>query len=126
MGFGAPISKAEFKLGDGRYCYPLTVADYVSRYLLLCEALESTREDLAIAAFEQPFQERGLPEAIRSDNGVPFASPHALFNLSKLSVWRLRLGVSIDRTHASHAQETGYPPARHEQPATASHVSTSS
>jgi hypothetical protein len=58
----------------------------------LCEALESTREAPAITAFEQLFQERGLPAAIRSDNGVPFASPNALFNLSKLSVWWLRLG----------------------------------
>ena len=74
-------------LGGGlRYCYPLTVTDYASRYLLLCEALESTRGDLAITAFEQLFQERGLPEAIRSDNGAPFASPNALFNRSKLSV----------------------------------------
>jgi len=67
--------KGEFKLGNGRYCYPLTVTDYASRFLLLCEALESTREDLAITAFEQLFAERGLPGAIRSDNGVPFASP---------------------------------------------------
>jgi transposase len=51
--------KGEFKLGDGRYCYPLTVTDYASRYLLMCEALESTREDLAITAFEQLFRERG-------------------------------------------------------------------
>ena len=53
--------------------------------LLLCEALDSTREDPAITAFERLFRERGLPLAIRSDNGVPFASPNALFNLSKLS-----------------------------------------
>ena len=57
--------KGEFKLGNGRYCYPLTVTDYASRFLLLCEALESTREDLAITAFEQLFAERGLPGAIR-------------------------------------------------------------
>ncbi len=82
--------KGEFKLGDRRYCYPLTVTDHASRCLLLCEALESTREDPAITAFEQLFKERGLPSAIRSDNGVPFASPNGLFNLSKLSVWRLR------------------------------------
>jgi transposase InsO family protein len=84
--------KGEFKLGNGRYCFPLTVTDHASRFLLLCEALESTRENLAITAFEQLFQERGLPQAIRSDNGVPFASPNSLFNLSKLSVWWLRLG----------------------------------
>src|SRR5215467_1126548 len=89
--------KGEFKLGNGRYCYPLTVTDHASRYLLLCEALQSTREDLAITAFERLFRERGLPDAIRSDNGVPFASPNALFNLSKLAVWWLRLGIHIER-----------------------------
>jgi len=74
--------KGEFKLGNGRNCYPLTVTDHASRFLLLCEALDSTREAPAITAFERLFRERGLPIAIRSDNGVPFASPNALFNLS--------------------------------------------
>ena len=59
--------KGEFKLGNGRYCYPLTVTDQASRYLLMCEALESVREELAFTAFERLFAERGLPEAIRSD-----------------------------------------------------------
>ena len=53
--------KGEFKLGNGHYCYPLTVTDHASRYLLLCEALDSIREDTAITAFEQLFLERGLP-----------------------------------------------------------------
>jgi hypothetical protein len=103
---GAPISRAcpregdakagdEFKLGNGRYCFPLTVTDHASRFLLLCEVLEATRENLAITAFEQLFQERGLPQAITSDNRVPFASPDGLFNLFKLSVWWLRLGIAI-------------------------------
>lgn len=78
--------KGEFKLGDGRYCSPLTVTDRASRFLLLCEALESMRENSAVTAFEQLFRERGLPDAIRSDNDVPFGSPNGLFNLSKLSV----------------------------------------
>ena len=103
--------KGEFKLGNGRYCYPLTVTDHASRYLLLCEALESTREDPAIAAFEQLFRQRGLPQAIRSDNGVPFASPNALFNLSKLSVWWLRLRIGIERIQPGHPQQN----ARHER-----------
>ncbi len=103
--------KGEFKLGNGRYCYPLTVTDHASRFLLLCEALESTREDLACTAFEQLFAERGLPLAIRSDNGVPFASPNALFNLSKLSVWWLRLGIAIERIKPGHPQQNG----RHER-----------
>lgn len=100
--------KGEFKLGNGRYCYPLTVTDHASRFLLLCEALESTREDLAITAFERLFRDRGLPLSIRSDNGVPF---NGLFNLSKLSVWWLRLGITIERIKPGHLQENG----RHER-----------
>ena len=103
--------KGEFKLGNGAYCYPLTVTDHASRYLLLCEALDSTRENLAITAFEQLFLERGLPAAIRSDNGVPFASPNALFNLSKLAVWWLRLGIDIERIKPGKPQQNG----RHER-----------
>jgi hypothetical protein len=103
--------KGEFQLSDKRYCYPLTVTDYSSRYLLLCEALESNREDLAFPAFDRLFHERGLPRAIRSDNGVPFASPHGLFQLSKLSVWWLRLGISIERIRPGHPQQNG----RHER-----------
>ena len=80
-------------LGDKRYCYPLTVSDHASRYLLLCEAMESIKEQGAFTAFERLFKERGLPQAIRSDNGVPFASPNGLFNLSRLAVWWLRLGL---------------------------------
>jgi len=103
--------KGEFQLGDKRYCYPLTVTDHASRFLLLCEAMESNREDSAFMAFERLFKERGLPGAIRSDNGVPFASPHGLFNLSKLSVWWLRLGISIERIRPGHPQQNG----RHER-----------
>jgi len=103
--------KGEFMLGNKRYCYPLTVTDQVSRYLLLCEALESTKEFSAQAAFERLFKERGLPLGIRSDNGVPFASPNALFNLSRLSVWWLRLGISIERIKPGNPQQNG----RHER-----------
>jgi transposase InsO family protein len=103
--------KGEFLLGNKRYCYPLTVTDHASRYLLLCEALESTCESLAFTAFQRLFQERGLPHSIRSDNGVPFASPHSLFNLSKLSVWWLRLGITIERIRPGHPQQNG----RHER-----------
>ena len=103
--------KGEFKLGNRQYCYPLTVTDHASRFVLLCEALDSTRQNLAITAFEQLFCERGLPSAIRSDNGVPFASPNALFNLSKLSVWWLRLGIAIERIKPGKPQQNG----RHER-----------
>ena len=103
--------KGEFKLGNGQYCYPLTVTDHASRFLLLCEALESTQEQSAITAFEHLFRERGLPQAMRSDNGVPFASPNALFGLSKLSVWWLRLGILLERIRPGHPQQNG----RHER-----------
>ena len=103
--------KGEFRLGNSRYCFPLTVTDHASRYLLLCEALDSVREQGAIAAFARLFAERGLPNAIRSDNGVPFASPNALFNLSKLSVWWLRLGIDIERIKPGNPQQNG----RHER-----------
>jgi transposase InsO family protein len=103
--------KGEFKLGNGRYCYPVTVTDQASRFLLWCEALESTREDGVFAAFQQLFAERGLPQAIRSDNGLPFASPNGLYNLSRLSVWWLRLGVAIERIRPGHPQQNG----RHER-----------
>jgi len=103
--------KGEFKLGNKTYCYPLTVTDHASRYLLLCEALQSTREDLAFTAFECLFHERGLPLGIRSDNGVPFASANALFNLSRLSVWWLRLGIQVERIAPGRPQQNG----RHER-----------
>jgi len=103
--------KGEFQLADKRYCYPLTVTDHASRYLLLCEAMESNAEKPAFTAFERLFKERGLPASIRSDNGVPFASPNGLFNLSKLSVWWLRLGIRIERIKPGHPQQNG----RHER-----------
>jgi transposase InsO family protein len=103
--------KGEFKLGNQRYCYPLTITDHASRFLLLCEAMESNQEQFAFTAFERLFKERGLPQAIRSDNGVPFASPNGLFNLSRLSVWWLRLGITIERIRPGHPQQNG----RHER-----------
>jgi putative transposase len=103
--------KGEFLLGNHQYCYPLTVTDHASRFLLTCEALSSTREDYAFTVFERLFRERGLPANIRSDNGVPFASAHALFNLSKLAVWWLRLGIGIERIKPGHPQQNG----RHER-----------
>lgn len=103
--------KGEFMLGNKQYCYPLTITDYRSRYLLACESLESTRYCLAFAVFERVFKEYGLPQAIRTDNGVPFASPNAFFGLSRLSVWWLRLGISIERIKPGHPEQNG----RHER-----------
>ena len=103
--------KGEFMLADRRYCYPLTITDFASRYLIACEALHSTKETFAFSVFESVFKEFGLPEAIRTDNGVPFASPNALFGLSKLSVWWLRLGIAIERSKPGNPQQNG----RHER-----------
>jgi len=87
------------------------VTDQASRYLLLAEALDSTKEVPVIEAFVRLFRERGLPEAIRSDNGLPFASPNGLYNLSKLSVFWLRLGITIERIRPGNPQQNG----RHER-----------
>jgi putative transposase len=103
--------KGEFMLADKQYCYPLTISDFVSRYLLTCEALATTKEVYAFTVFERVFKEFGLPLGIRTDNGVPFASPHALFGLSKLAVWWLRLGIHIERIKPGHPEQNG----RHER-----------
>lgn len=103
--------KGEFKLGNRKYCYPLTITDQRSRYLLACEGLESTKEAFAFEVFENTFKEFGLPVAIRTDNGIPFSSPHALFGLSRLSLWWLRLGISIERIKPGCPQQNG----RHER-----------
>ena len=103
--------KGEFMLADRRYCYPLTVTDYHSRFLLCCEGLQSTKEVTALGVFEHLFREYGLPKRIRSDNGVPFASAHALHGLSRLAVWWLRLGIEIERIKPGNPQQNG----RHER-----------
>jgi putative transposase len=98
-------------LGNRRYCYPLTITDFASRYLLTCEALTTTQEAFAFTVFERTFKECGLPQLIRTDNGVPFDSAHALYGLSKLSVWWLRLGIQLERITPGHPQQNG----RHER-----------
>ena len=103
--------KGEFMLADRRYCYPLTITDFASRYLIACESLSTTKEVYAFSVFERVFKEFGLPAAIRTDNGVPFASPNSLFGLSKLSVWWLRLGIGIERIKPGNPQQNG----RHER-----------
>jgi putative transposase len=103
--------KGQFMLADKRYCYPLTITDQASRYLLSCDALSSTQERYAFTVFERVFKDFGLPRAIRTDNGVPFASPNSMFGLSKLSVWWLRLGIDIERIKPGRPQQNG----RHER-----------
>ena len=88
------------------YCYPLTITDHFSRFLLCVDAQESTKENEAINAFERTFHQFGLPQAIRTDNGVPF-STRTLFGLSKLSLWWLRLGIRIERIQPGHPEQNG-------------------
>jgi putative transposase len=98
--------KGQFKTRDGRYCYPLTVTDRYSRYLLGCQALLSSETAGAKATFHQLFKKYGLPKAIRSDNGTPFAST-ALGRLSDLSVWWIRLGIRPELIEPGKPQQNG-------------------
>src|SRR6266498_4727291 len=84
--------KGEFRTGDGRYCYPLTLSDGFSRYLLACRGLLRPTTEAVWPWFERAFREYGLPLAIRTDNGPPFAS-RSLGGLSRLSAWWVRLGI---------------------------------
>jgi transposase InsO family protein len=102
--------KGQFKTGNGRYCYPLTVTDNFSRYLLACQALNSTAVDEAKPVFTRLFNEYGLPKRIRTDNGVPFATT-TLARLSRLSAWWVRLGVMPEFIEPGKPQQNG----RHER-----------
>lgn len=99
--------KGEFRLGTGAYCYPLTVLDAHSRFLLGVTGLPSTASALTQGIFTRLFQTYGLPRVIRSDNGVPFASPLALSRLSTLAVWWIRLGIRPERIARGAPQQNG-------------------
>lgn len=88
-------------------CEPLTVRDEWSRYLLEVRALENARIDTVRTCFERLFERYGLPQAIRSDNGVPFSSSRALLGLSKLSAWWVALGIDLLRGRPAHPQDNG-------------------
>lgn len=98
--------KGQFRTRDGRYCYPLTIADGYSRFLLACQGLRSTSLELSRPVFFRLFDEHGLPRAIRTDNGVPFATT-ALGRLSSLSVWWIRLGIRPQLIEPSHPEQNG-------------------
>ena len=98
--------KGEFRTGDGEYCYPLTVADLHTRYLLECRGLRSTRTMGTQAVFERLFREYGLPRGLRTDNGVPFATT-GLHGLSTLSVWWIHLGIQPQRILPAHPEQNG-------------------
>lgn len=102
--------KGDFRLGNGQRCYPLTVMDDRSRYLLGVNAQPTTNTRTTKVTFIRLFQEYGLPERIRSDNGVPFAS-RATAGLSALSIWWIRLGICPERIPPGQPQQNG----RHER-----------
>lgn len=98
--------KGQFRLGSGEHCYPLTITDCFSRYLLACVALEGTKAGPAQAVFEETFQQYGMPAVIRTDNGVPFSTT-GLAGLSELSSWWMRLGVRPERIEPGHPEQNG-------------------
>lgn len=102
--------KGEFRTGDGTLCYPLTVQDGHSRFLLECRGFERIDTQLTRRRFEHLFRDFGLPVRIRSDNGAPFASP-ALAGLSRLSVWWIKLGITPELIQPGKPQQNG----RHER-----------
>jgi transposase InsO family protein len=93
--------------GQKQHCQPLTVRDEHSRYILGLFALKSTNFIGARRCFEKLFEEYGLPQAIRSDNGHPFASMHAPLGLSRLSAWWLSLGIQLHRSRPGCPQDNG-------------------
>ena len=99
--------KGQFKTGNQKYCYPLTISDNFSRYILGIEALERTSSIGAIEFFDEIFREYGLPEAIKTDNGVPFAYPQSKLGLSNLSVFWLKHGVYLERIVPGKPQQNG-------------------
>jgi len=102
--------KGWFRTGDGERNDPLTITDAYSRYLLRCQTVEKTNTERVQAIFEAAFREYGMPEAIRTDNGAPFAS-HAVAGLSRLAVWWIKLGIVPERIEAGHPEQNG----RHER-----------
>jgi putative transposase len=102
--------KGQFRMGNGKLCYPLTITDNYSRYLLCCTVLNHPSFKETRPCFERVFKEYGLPVAIRTDNGAPFASI-GLGSLSKLSVWFMRLGIRPERIAPGHPEQNG----RHER-----------
>lgn len=119
--------KGQFRTLDGKYCYPLTIQDSHTRFLLACDALLSTKTDEARPCFERIFREHGLPRVMHTDNGPPFASPTPL-KLTRLNVWWIKLGITPERSRPGCPQDNGrhermhrdlnparFPPAEHQE-----------
>ena len=98
--------KGQFLMRNGRYCYPLTIVDHYSRYLLCCHGLLDVRSKGVKAQFLRLFRRHGLPDAIRSDNGSPFAST-GIHGLCRLNVWWLQLGITHQRITPGNPQQNG-------------------
>jgi transposase InsO family protein len=103
--------KGEFRTQDGAWCYPLTIVDGFSRYVLTCYGLDGPRTVESQRVFERVFRQYGLPERLRTDNGEPFASPTTVGRLSRLSVWWIRLGIHVERIAPGRPDQNG----RHER-----------
>jgi transposase InsO family protein len=103
--------KGQFKMRNGEYCYPLTLTDSYSRYLLTCKGLLSPNLEDTKKELIKVFKEYGLPQRIRSDNGAPFSAPLALGRLSRLSVWLIRLGIFPELIEPGKPQQN----SRHER-----------
>jgi transposase InsO family protein len=98
--------KGQFKVGTGQYCYPLTITDHFSRQVLAVAGLSAITGSATAAVFHRLFREVGLPDAIRTDNGVPFVST-GLHGLSALSIWWMQLGIRHHRTRPARPQDNG-------------------
>ena len=98
--------KGQFRMGNNQYCYPLTLEDNYSRFLLLCIGLAGTRYEDTRKWLQWAFEEYGLPRAIRSDNGTPFVAPGQT-GLSQLSIWLIQLGIVQERTDLGHPEQNG-------------------
>ena len=99
--------KGWWRFGETGRCEPLTVRDEFSRYVLELRAMDNARSQTVREVFERIFERHGLPEAIRSDNGAPFASVQALHGLSRLSAWWVALGIDLERGRPAHPQDNG-------------------
>lgn len=99
--------KGWWRISNGQRCEPLTVRDAYSRFILTIRAMTTTASDAVRSEFERLFSEYGLPRAIRSDNGPPFATKNGLFGLTRLSAWWMLLGISLDRIRPGHPEENG-------------------
>jgi transposase InsO family protein len=102
--------KGQFRMGNGKLCYPLTITDSYSRYIILCKGLSKPNYRATRKCFEAVFKQYGMPEAIKTDNGAPFASV-GIYGLSKLSAWFIRLGIKHERIEPGHPEQNG----RHER-----------